>query len=165
MSDELRASDGDREAVATQIREHFAAGRLDQAELDERLSAAYAARTVGELERLRADLPALPPSPGQQRADLAARRSELQRQLLQQTGGSLSVFLVCVVIWLAAGAHHQSFWPIWVLIFPVLALVRNGWRLYGPAPELDRVEADLERRRNREHRRERERRRQLDRRR
>jgi hypothetical protein len=28
----------------------------------------------------------------------------------------------------------------------MIALLRNGWRLYGPAPELDRVEAELARR-------------------
>jgi uncharacterized protein YecT (DUF1311 family) len=160
----MRASDADRDAAAEEIREHFAAGRLTQDELDARLSAAYGAQTTEELDHVRADLPALPPSSVRQRAELAARRSELQRELLQQTGGSLAVFVLCAVIWLVSGASGQ-FWPIWVLIFPALALARNGWRLYGPAPELDRVEADLERRRNREHRRERERRRQLERRR
>jgi hypothetical protein len=150
MSD-VRASDADRDATARQIRDHFAAGRLTQDELDERLSAAYAARTVDALQRVQADLPALPPTPAEQRAELAARRTRLQRQLIQQTGGSLGLFVVCCVIWLAAGAHHQSFWPIWVLILPVLTLTRNGWRLYGPAPELDRVEAELERRRSERH--------------
>jgi hypothetical protein len=144
---DVRASDADRETTARQIRDHFAAGRLTEDELDERLSAAYAARTVDELQRVRADLPALPPTPTEQRAEIAARRTHLQRQLIQQTGGSLGLFVLCCVIWLASGAHGQ-FWPIWVGIFPVLALLRNGWRLYGPAPELDRVEAELERRRD-----------------
>jgi hypothetical protein len=36
-------------------------GRLDPSELDERLSAAYAARTHGDLERLTDDLPDLGP--------------------------------------------------------------------------------------------------------
>jgi hypothetical protein len=30
-----------------------------------------------------------------------------------------------------------------------IPLVRNGWRLYGPAPELDRVEQELARREHR----------------
>ncbi len=70
------------------------------------------------------------------------------------------VFVVCTVIWLASGAHG-SFWPAWVAIFPVIALVQNGWRLYGPAPELDVVERELRpgerelRRGDRERRRER----------
>ncbi len=151
MSD-IRVSDADRERLAGEIREHYAAGRLDDDEMSERLSAAYAARTEAQLQGLRADLPALPPSPAQRKAELVARRSELQRRVIQQTGGSLGVFLVCVVIWLASGGHHGrgEFWPIWVAIFPVLTLLRNGWRLYGPAPELDRVERELVRGRGRD---------------
>ena len=49
----LRASDAERERTATLLREHSAAGRLTPEELDERLDAAYAARTVGELEHAR----------------------------------------------------------------------------------------------------------------
>jgi len=40
----------------------------------------------------------------------------------------------------------RQFWPIWVLIIVILPLLRNAWRLYGPAPELDRVERELDRR-------------------
>jgi hypothetical protein len=150
MSDgaDLRASDEEREHAASQIREHFAAGRLGEDELNDRLDAVYAARTAGALRTLLADLPPLPPAPTARRAELAQRRSELQRALLQQTGGALAPFLICVVIWLATGAHGY-FWPAWVALAAVLPLMRNGWRLYGPAPELDRVEEDLARRRDR----------------
>jgi hypothetical protein len=55
---DLRASDADREAVADILRAQCAAGRLDVSELEERLSAALAARTLGELDRLIADFPA-----------------------------------------------------------------------------------------------------------
>ncbi|MGZ4226977.1 MAG: hypothetical protein ACXVTC_12135, partial [Solirubrobacteraceae bacterium] len=48
-------------------------------------------------------------------------------------------------IWAASGAHGQ-FWPIWVLLVVLIPVLRNSWRLYGPAPELDRVERELERR-------------------
>jgi uncharacterized protein DUF1707 len=57
----LRASDDDRERVVREIREHFAAGRLSEEELDERVAAAYAARTESDLEAIRADLPVFPP--------------------------------------------------------------------------------------------------------
>lgn|GEM_PF-4216960 len=53
----VRVSDQQREEAARQLREHFAAGRLTPDELDERLQAAYGARTEPELERLLADLP------------------------------------------------------------------------------------------------------------
>lgn len=55
---DLRASDADREAVADILRAQCAAGRLDVSELEERLSAALAAKTLGELDRLLADFPA-----------------------------------------------------------------------------------------------------------
>lgn len=53
----MRVSDAEREAAAAEVREHFASGRLDQEELDERLSAVFAARTRGDLNALFADLP------------------------------------------------------------------------------------------------------------
>ena len=53
----LRASDADRDAVAEQLREHFATGRLRMDELNERLDKVYAAQTYGDLEPLVEDLP------------------------------------------------------------------------------------------------------------
>jgi hypothetical protein len=35
------------------------------------------------------------------------------------------------------------FWPMWVALVVLLPLIRSGWRLYGPAPDLERVEQDL----------------------
>ena len=62
------------------------------------------------------------------------------------------MFLVCTVIWLVSGAQGQ-FWPIWAALVALIPLLRNGWRLYGPAPELDQVERDLDSRQRRgEHR-------------
>jgi hypothetical protein len=143
---DLRIADEDRERAAREIREHFAAGRLTEEELDERVHAVYQARTADELDRLRADLPRLPATAAEQRAELVARRRDLQRRLLQQTGGALVPFAICVAIWIASGAS-RSFWPIGILLVAVIPLVRNSWHLYGPAPELDRVERDLQRRR------------------
>jgi hypothetical protein len=54
---EMRVSDAEREAAATELREHFASGRLNSDELEERLSAAFAARTRGDLDALFTDLP------------------------------------------------------------------------------------------------------------
>ena len=51
-------------------------------------------------------------------------------------------FLVCTAIWLATGTNG-SFWPVWILIVTVIPLLRQGWRLYGPAPDLDHVEREL----------------------
>ena len=53
----LRVSDADRDAVAEDLREHHAEGRLDVAELGERLDAVFAAKTRDELSRVSLDLP------------------------------------------------------------------------------------------------------------
>jgi Domain of unknown function (DUF1707) len=59
---EMRASDADRDAVVSELGEHFQAGRLTAAELDERTGQALTARTYGELTGLLADLPASRPA-------------------------------------------------------------------------------------------------------
>ena len=59
----LRISDADRHQVSELLRQAAGEGRLDLEELDERLEAAYAAKTYGDLVPLTADLP-----PGLQQA-------------------------------------------------------------------------------------------------
>jgi hypothetical protein len=56
----IRASDQDREVVVVALRDAYTAGRLTLEEFDERMSAAYASRTWGELRKLTEDLPAQP---------------------------------------------------------------------------------------------------------
>jgi hypothetical protein len=54
---QLRASDADRDRVAETLREAAGDGRLTMDELDERLDAAYAAKTYAELVPITHDLP------------------------------------------------------------------------------------------------------------
>ena len=138
MSD-LRASDEDRERAAAEIRAHFAAGRLTEEELNERLDAVYKARTQDELRSLRTDLPPLPATPDRSRAELAERRRTQRAALIQQTGAAFVPFLICTLVWAFSGAEG-SFWPIWTALFPIVVLIKNGWALYGPAPQLDEPE-------------------------
>lgn len=53
----LRASDADREQTAAVLRQAAAEGRLDMAELEQRLERAFAAKTYADLVPLTADLP------------------------------------------------------------------------------------------------------------
>jgi len=53
----LRASDQERNEVSSALGEHFSTGRLDLVEYERRVDEALAARTVGELADLFADLP------------------------------------------------------------------------------------------------------------
>ena len=54
---EMRVSDTEREAAAAELREHFASGRLNQDELEQRLAAVFAAKTRGDLNAVFTDLP------------------------------------------------------------------------------------------------------------
>lgn len=147
MSDagQLRISDQERDGVVEELREHTVAGRLTAEELDERLDAVYRAKTRADLDALRADLPV---SSAAARRALVARRSHLRRRLAQEAGGSLTASAVCVAIWIAAGAGG-SFWPIWVIIFTLLPVLRDGWALLGPGSNLEAVEASLQARHER----------------
>ncbi|HLR86197.1 MAG TPA: DUF1707 domain-containing protein [Nocardioidaceae bacterium] len=58
-SQNLRIGDTERDAAVTALGEHFAAGRIDKDEYDERTSVAWGAKTAADLEPLFADLPTL----------------------------------------------------------------------------------------------------------
>lgn len=141
----LRASDADRERLVDELEKHTIAGRLTTDEFEQRTQQAYAAKTMGELDALHRDLPAMPLG---QMLSFRQRRWDLTKRAMQETGGTLGLFFVCTVIWAASGAHG-SFWPVWTLVIVAISLVRNGWALYGPDADLDAVEADLDARRQR----------------
>jgi hypothetical protein len=62
----VRVGDADREAVAAQLREHYADGRLTLEELNERIDQTFAAKTKADLNTVMLDLPhaATRPGPG-----------------------------------------------------------------------------------------------------
>jgi hypothetical protein len=60
----VRVGDADRDAVAAQLREHYADGRLTLDELNERLDQTFAAKTTADLNTVMRDLPHVPrPAP------------------------------------------------------------------------------------------------------
>jgi hypothetical protein len=60
----VRASNAEREEIVARLHHALGEGRLDLAETEERVAAAYAATYRGELAPLLADLPAATASPG-----------------------------------------------------------------------------------------------------
>jgi Domain of unknown function (DUF1707) len=56
----VRVGDADRDAVAAQLREHYAVGRLTLEELNERLDQTFAAKTKADLNTVMRDLPPAP---------------------------------------------------------------------------------------------------------
>jgi hypothetical protein len=149
MSDlsSLRVADVDREQLIEELREHAGAGRLTSDELEERIGDAYGASTRGQLDALRADLPV---SSASVKLALVKRKGRLRRRLLQEAGGAVGISLLSVGIWLLSGHnHHGDFWPAWVIGVMLLPVVRDAWRLFGPASNLDVVEARLQARHER----------------
>jgi hypothetical protein len=58
----IRIGDRERDAVAAELREHFAHGRLTKDEFNQRLDAVFAAKTQAQLTHITADLPHARPS-------------------------------------------------------------------------------------------------------
>ncbi|HYK71218.1 MAG TPA: DUF1707 domain-containing protein [Streptosporangiaceae bacterium] len=58
----LRIGDAERESVAAELREHYAHGRLTLDELNQRLDAAFAAKTQQDLSQITKDLPHVRPN-------------------------------------------------------------------------------------------------------
>ena len=149
MSDlsKLRVADADREQLIEELRDHAGEGRLTSEELEERVGAAYRATTRADLDALRADLPVSSTSVA---LALRKRKGQLRRRLGQEAGGGLGVSALAVGIWLLAGGHHHGeFWPAWVIGVTMLPVIRDSWRLFGPASDLEVVEARLQRRHER----------------
>jgi uncharacterized protein DUF1707 len=126
----MRAGNQDREKVVAHLNSAFAEGRLDVSELDERVAAAYQAKTLGELVPLTADLPAqYAASPVRRPAPQSPARPAPEGHETARwapVAGGLAIFLVNVVIWAAVSAGTGDliyFWPIWTAIPLVLALI------------------------------------------
>lgn len=136
--DAMRAANADRERVVAQLNIAFAEGRLEVGELDERVAAAYAAKTMGELTPLTVDLPAAgtvqrAPGPGEvpQRVGggVPARRGD-RADAVRALAGITGVFLLNVVIWGVVSLASEGaiyFWPVWILIPVAIA----GFRAIG----------------------------------
>lgn len=105
---QLRVSDAERREVADLLARHFADGRLDQAELDERIDRAMAAKTRADLGGLLTDLPSLDadaaPSAPPAAPLPALRRGRPRVRVL----GAL-LLLLLAFDWL----RHTLFWHNW----------------------------------------------------
>ena len=111
LSPALRASDADREDAVEFLKRHYAEGRLPEEELSRRIDAAYRAQFDSQLDRLTADLPALPvPVPAR---SLAERGAPLARAGL----AAAAVLAVLAVVPADAWA------PLFAMLLPLLIMV------------------------------------------
>ena len=108
----IRASDQERQSVVDVLRDAFTDGRLTLDEFEERMTAAYAAKTWTELRQLTGDLP-VEPLLG---ADLSLRPPAAQPQVMtpaavptrHRSGRPLGRLLPVVFIWILIAAAAGS---------------------------------------------------------
>jgi hypothetical protein len=138
---DMRASDAERDAIVADLGQHFQDGRLDHGEFDQRVTAALAARTRGQLATLLADLPPAAPAPASERVPQGRPGPPGGRpRVLAFLPLALAVLLITAAA--SHGWHHggASAWPyapfgfLW-LVVPVLAvrlwirgIRRRQWR-------------------------------------
>jgi hypothetical protein len=117
----LRASDQDRDVVLAVLGEGYADGRLTKEEYDERSGATAAAKTLGELPTIIADLV---PLQGRPDNDLVrATPDELQAQAVKRwqhtrreaVNGFVFIAVICWTIWAFTGAGFP--WPVFPTFF------------------------------------------------
>jgi hypothetical protein len=134
MTDDVLASDAERETAAAELRTHLADGRLTTDEFAERLDAVYSARTRAEVATALARLPERAPAPP-------------ERPGLPELAGKLALqsavpVVVCTLVWAFTGMDG-SFWPKWVILAMAIAFVTRIGKALGGDEE---ARAELERR-------------------
>jgi hypothetical protein len=120
----MRASDADRDAVVSDLGEHYQAGRLTAEEFDQRTGRALAARTWGELRDLLADLPVGRPAP-----QAPAATSSTAGPWLSRGRVAPPVIAVLAVVWITAAVLAGVSPGRWGLIWPLLAVLLMARRL------------------------------------
>jgi hypothetical protein len=104
----IRVSDAERNSVAELLGQHYADGRLDQAEFDERISRTMGAKTRGDLAGLFDDLPeggpagAGPAGPGGPNDPAVPYRG-------RRRGGIVRPLLLLLIVFICANFAWHAF--------------------------------------------------------
>ena len=128
---QVRASDDEREAAVDSLRHHYAVGRLESDELEERIELAYDAKTRGDLDAVFVDLPSDRGRRARERARAANRhawRSHLTSYLAVNGG--------LTGLWAVTGGGE--FWPGWSIAFWGMFVGWHGLAARAVARRLDR---------------------------
>jgi hypothetical protein len=117
--DQIRISDAERHEMTETLAKHYAEGRLDQSEMDERVTKAMGAKTRGDLRGLLDDLPPLGPASGPVAVPASRSRRPFSHRVLFIL---LAVFLVA-----SLSAALSSPWHVpWVLFLVIGFLLLRG---------------------------------------
>jgi Domain of unknown function (DUF1707) len=130
----LRIGDREREAVAAELREHFAHGRLTQTEFNQRLDAVFASKTQRDLSRVTSDLPHVRPYD----VPLPSAGVGHPRQLTGRPLGDAPMRSAPRDDWQRGSHHHAGAFAAtvlaaimaWLLVYNVI-LVGVSWPLAG----------------------------------
>jgi hypothetical protein len=134
----IRVSDAERNTVAELLGQHYADGRLDQAEFDERMSRTMAAKTRGDLAGMFDDLPdpesaagAGPAGPG------GLGDPAIPYRMPRRRGGFLRTLLLVVLVFICANFAWHAFTSlffiqplVWafVIVAVILLVTRSAHR-------------------------------------
>jgi hypothetical protein len=110
----MRVGDAERDEAARALGDHFASGRLDREEYDERLELAFAARTGNDLTALFRDLPQ-PRGAGSPARVHSARR------------GHRIPFLPVLLILIGLAIVFHSSWIVWIGLGAMLLVKKFQW--------------------------------------
>jgi Domain of unknown function (DUF1707) len=129
-SSQIRCSDAERQEMVDKLSKHFADGRLDEVEFDDRMGKAMAAKTRGNLAGLLNDLP---PLAGEARAKVPTER--------RRRSGVLFALGVFFFLFASSWAWNSWEWRGWALgphlgfilivILAVVLLRRIGWHRHA----------------------------------
>jgi len=134
----MRVSDAERAEVADRLAQHYGDGRLDQAELDERLSRAMSAKTQADLDGLCDDLP----EPGEPARPPRAARPPARPATARPRHRFLPVVLVILFVAVLWNPLHHWWFPwglfgfwfqpwLWIAVIAVCWLIWGPWRRRG----------------------------------
>ena len=128
----IRVSDAERNAVAELLGQHYADGRLDQAEFDDRVNRTMAAKTRGDLAGLFDDLPesgpagAGPAGPGGPNGSAVSYRGQRRR------GGLVRPLLLLILLFICANFAWHAFTSlffiqplVWAFVIVAVVLLVN----------------------------------------